>query len=43
VQSGQLGTLNAGALPPGIYSVRVVVVDATGNFPVPCQTTIVIR
>jgi hypothetical protein len=43
VQGGQLGTLNAGALPPGSYSVRIVVVDATGNFPVPCQTTVVIR
>jgi hypothetical protein len=43
VQGGRLGTLNAGALPPGTYSVRIVVVDATGNFPVPCQTTVEIR
>jgi len=43
VQGGRLGTLNAGALPPGTYSIRVVVVDGTGNFPPPCQTTIVIR
>jgi hypothetical protein len=43
VQNGRLGTLNAGTLPPGTYSVRIVVVDATGNFVVPCQTTIVIR
>jgi hypothetical protein len=43
VQNGQLGTLNAGALPPGTYSVRIVVVDETGNFPVPCQTVVVIR
>ena len=43
VQDGQLGTLNAGALPPGTYSIRVVVVDATGNFPKPCETVIVIR
>jgi len=43
VQNGQLGTLNAGALPPGTYSVRIVVVDETGNFPVPCQTIVVIR
>lgn len=43
VQGGRLGTLNAGALPPGTYSVRVVVVDVTGNFPPPCQTVIVIR
>ena len=43
VQGGQLGTLNAGALAPGTYSVRIVVVDSSGNFPPPCQTTIVIR
>jgi hypothetical protein len=42
VQGGRLGTLNAGALAPGMYSIRVVVVDASGNFPPPCQTTIVI-
>ncbi len=43
VQGGQLGVLNASALPPGTYSVRVVVVDTSGNFPPPCQTTIEIR
>jgi len=43
VQNGRLGTLNAAALPPGTYSVRVIVVDITGNFPPPCQTVIVIR
>lgn len=44
VRNGRLGTLNAGALAPGTYSVRVVVVDATGNFvDPPCQTTVVIR
>jgi hypothetical protein len=43
VHDGRLGTLNAGALPPGTYGVRVVVVDITGNFPPPCETTIVIR
>lgn len=43
VQNGQLGTLNAGALPPGTYALRVVVVDTKGNYPDPCQTTVVIR
>jgi hypothetical protein len=43
VENGRLGTLNAGALAPGTYSVRVVVVDATGNYPPPCQTTIVVK
>jgi hypothetical protein len=43
VSSGLLGSLNAGALPPGTYSIRVVVVDITGNFPPPCQTVVVVR
>ncbi len=43
VRGGRLGTLNAGTLPPGTYSVRIVVVDATGNFVTPCQTTIIIQ
>jgi hypothetical protein len=43
VQGGRLGTLNAGALAPGVYSIRIVVVDASGNFPPPCLTTVVIR
>jgi hypothetical protein len=43
VQNGQLGTLNAAALPPGSYLIRLVVVDQTGNYPPPCQTTVVIR
>ncbi|MCX6031326.1 MAG: hypothetical protein NT169_18765 [Chloroflexi bacterium] len=43
VTGGLLGNLNAGALAPGVYSLRIVVVDASGNFPTPCQTVIVIR
>ncbi len=43
VENGLLGTLNAAALPPGVYSIRIVVVDATGNFPPPCQTTVIVR
>ncbi len=43
VQGGRLGTLNAGALAPGTYAIRVVVVDKTGNFVnPPCQTVIVV-
>ena len=41
VVNGRLGTLNV--LPPGTYSIRIVVVDASGNFPTPCQTTIEFR
>jgi len=43
VRGGRLGTLNAGALAPGTYSIRIVSVDTSGNFLPPCQTTIVIR
>ncbi len=44
VQGGPLGTLNAGVLAPGVYSIRLVVVDVTGNYvDPPCQTVVVIR
>jgi hypothetical protein len=44
VQGGRLGTLNAGALAPGTYAIRVIVVDKTGNFvDPPCQTVVVVR
>jgi hypothetical protein len=44
VQGGRLGTLNAGALAPGSYAIRVIVVDKTGNFvDPPCQTVVVVR
>jgi hypothetical protein len=43
MQGGRLGTLNASALAPGTYAIRVVVVDKTGNFVEPCQTVVVIR
>ena len=43
VQGGRLGSLNAETLPPGTYSIRVVVVDNTGNYPPPCQTTIKVK
>jgi hypothetical protein len=43
VQGGRLGTLNASALAPGTYAIRVVVVDKTGNFVnPPCQTVVVV-
>ena len=43
VQGGQLGTLNSGALAPGPYTIRVVVVDTTGNYAPPCQTVVIIN
>jgi hypothetical protein len=40
VSGGQLETFNSDAYPPGTYTLRLVVVDATGNFPDPCRVTI---
>ena len=43
VRGGQLGTLNSGALAPGPYTIRVIVVDNTGNYAPPCQTVAIIN
>lgn len=43
VHGGVLEQLNAGALPNGVYWVRLVVVDQSGNFPPPSQVRIVIQ
>lgn len=37
-----LGVFRAGDLPPGSYVIRLVVVDHTGNYPTPCQVTVVV-
>lgn len=37
-----LGVFRAGSLPPGQYVIRLVVVDNTGNYPPPCQVSVVI-
>jgi hypothetical protein len=36
VSGGLLATVNAAAFAPGQYTLRLVVVDRTGNFPEPC-------
>ncbi len=43
VVGGVLETFNSGAYPPGTYTLRLVVVDATGNFPAPCKVTVVVQ
>lgn len=43
VSNGQLGMFNADAMPPGTYSIRLTVVDKTGNYPPQCQVTIVVN
>ncbi|HSJ59573.1 MAG TPA: hypothetical protein VLC95_20475 [Anaerolineae bacterium] len=43
VNNGVLETLNSGGYAPGRYTLRLVVVDQTGNYPPPCQVTIEVR
>jgi hypothetical protein len=43
VNGGVLATFNTGAYPPGTYTLRLVVVDQTGNFPEPCRVTISVQ
>jgi hypothetical protein len=43
VHGGVLEQLNAGALPNGVYWIRLVVVDQSGNFPPPSQVRIVVQ
>jgi len=43
VVNGRLGTLNTTSLPNGQYTLRILVVDQTGNYPPPCQVTVTIQ
>lgn len=43
VAGGVLETFNSGAYPPGTYTLRLVVVDQTGNYPQPCQVTVTVQ
>lgn len=43
VNDGVLETFNAAAYAPGVYTLRLVVVDMTGNFPEPCPVTITVQ
>jgi hypothetical protein len=40
VSGGVLETFNSSAYAPGTYTLRLVVVDQTGNYPTPCLVTI---
>ncbi|MBI2845571.1 MAG: hypothetical protein HYX86_03385 [Chloroflexi bacterium] len=40
VVDGFLGNWDTSTLPPGAYTLRLVVVDNTGNFPQPCPVTV---
>jgi len=43
VTGGLLGSLNSPSLPNGVYTLRLVVVDQSGNYPLPCRVTITIQ
>lgn len=43
VEGGVLETFNSAAYPPGVYTLRLVVVDQTGNYPEPCRVTITVQ
>lgn len=43
VEGGVLLTWNTGGLSPGAYSLRLTVVDMTGNYPPPCQVQLYIE
>jgi hypothetical protein len=43
VNDGVLETLNAGAYAPGAYTLQLVVVDETSNYPDPCRVTVSIQ
>ena len=33
----------AGDLPPGVYKLRLIVVDNTGNYPLPCEVRVIVE
>ncbi len=43
ISGGVLGNLDTRSLPNGEYTIRLTVVDQSGNFPPPCDVTIVIQ
>ncbi len=43
VAGGVLGNLNTTTLPNGEYTIRLTVVDQVGNFPTPCDVTVVVQ
>ncbi|MBX3051755.1 MAG: hypothetical protein KF753_09795 [Caldilineaceae bacterium] len=43
VVGGFLGTFNSPAYPNGVYTLRLVVVDTSGNYPLPCRVTITVQ
>lgn len=43
VVGGQLDIWDTTPFPPGVYTIRLVVVDNTGNFPEPCTVQVTVK
>jgi transcriptional regulator with XRE-family HTH domain len=43
VQGGVLGSFNSLGVPNGAYTIQLIVVDQTGNYPPPCRVTIQVQ
>ena len=43
VVGGLLGQFNSPGVPNGVYTIRLVVVDVTGNYPPPCSVTVTVQ
>lgn len=43
VSGGVLETFNSSAYAPGTYTLRLVAVDQTGNYPEPCRVTVIVQ
>jgi hypothetical protein len=43
VVGGLLGNLNSPGLTNGIYTIQLVVVDSSGNYPPPCRVTLTVQ
>ena len=43
VSGGLLGNFNSPGVPNGVYTIRLIVVDATSNYPPPCSVTVTVQ
>lgn len=43
VVGGLLGNLNSSSLSNGVYTIQLVVVDSTGNYPQPCRVSLTVQ
>jgi hypothetical protein len=43
VANASLGAWNSDTVPPGVYTLRLIVVDVTGNYPEPCRVSVIVQ